>query len=194
MESELKTLWKKAWYFLWEDNSVWSWIVNVVLAFLLIKFIVYPGIGLLLGTHYPIVAVISSSMEHDTSFDQWWDSQHVWYESKGITKEIFLTYSFSNGFRKGDIMMLIGRDPNKIQIGDVIVFANPVRPEPIIHRVVAIHESFFQTKGDHNTDSLPFEEQTLPQMIYGKAVFRIPLLGYVKLFAVDLLNLVRGGA
>ena len=62
--SKFRKLWKKFWYFIWEDNSIWSWIVNVILAFLLIKFLVYPGLGIILGTDYPIVAVVSESMEH----------------------------------------------------------------------------------------------------------------------------------
>ena len=55
---------KKTWHFIWEDDSVWSWIVNIILAIVLIKFIIYPGLGLVLGTSYPIVAVVSDSMEH----------------------------------------------------------------------------------------------------------------------------------
>ena len=66
---QLKKLWKKTWYFIWDDDSIYSWLVNVVLAFVLIKFIVYPVLGLLLQTNYPIVAVVSSSMEHDEDFE-----------------------------------------------------------------------------------------------------------------------------
>ena len=54
---------KKIWYFIWDD-SIWSWIVNIILAFVLIKFVVYPGLGFLLNTSHPVVAVVSSSMEH----------------------------------------------------------------------------------------------------------------------------------
>ena len=189
-----KSKWQKIWHFIWKEDSLESWLINIALAYVVIKFLIYPGLGFLLATSHPIVAVVSSSMHHNANLDTYWGYAGQWYEEKGITKESFRTFPMHNGFNKGDIMVLVGRDPNKIKVGDVIVFANPVRPEPIIHRVVATHESFFQTKGDHNTDSLPFEEQILSQMIYGKAVFRIPLLGYVKISAVNLLNLVRGGA
>jgi signal peptidase I len=64
-KKELKKLWKKVWYFVWEDNSVWSWIVNIILAFVLIKFVVYPGLGFVLTTSHPVVAVVSGSMEHN---------------------------------------------------------------------------------------------------------------------------------
>ena len=48
---------KKTWHFIWEDDSLLSWIVNIVLAIVLIKFIIYPGLGLVLGTGFPVVAV-----------------------------------------------------------------------------------------------------------------------------------------
>ncbi|PIN74836.1 signal peptidase I [Candidatus Woesearchaeota archaeon CG10_big_fil_rev_8_21_14_0_10_36_11] len=56
--------WKKVWKFFWKDDSIWSWIVNIIVAFLIIRFIVYPILGLVLGTGFPIVAVISESMDH----------------------------------------------------------------------------------------------------------------------------------
>jgi len=55
---------KRFWNFMWNDDSVSSWVANVIVAFLLIRFIVYPVLGLILGTHFPIVAVVSESMEH----------------------------------------------------------------------------------------------------------------------------------
>ena len=65
MTSLKKTL-KNIWYFIWEDDSIWSWIANFILAFVLIKFIVYPSLGFMLQTTHPVVAVVSSSMEHKT--------------------------------------------------------------------------------------------------------------------------------
>ena len=103
----LKQIWKKVWWFVWEDNSIWSWLVNIVLAFILIKFIVYPGLGLLLTTSHPIVAVVSTSMEHDTGFDSWWAQNQDFYSKFDITKEEFLTFRFKRGFNKGDIMKIL---------------------------------------------------------------------------------------
>ena len=88
--SELKSVLKTIWNFIWNDDSIWSWLVNIVLAFVIIKFIVYPGLGFLLSTDYPIVAVVSSSMEHDGNFDNWWSPQESWYLGYDITKEQFL--------------------------------------------------------------------------------------------------------
>lgn len=195
-KQETKKLLKKVWYFIWEDDSIWSWIVNIILAFVLIKFIVYPGLGFILGTGYPIVAVVSSSMEHNADFDSWWTENQDWYFEKGILKDNFRSFSFVNGFNKGDIIVLHGKAPKDIKIGDVIVFRNS-RPDPIIHRVVkAWNEDnlyYFQTKGDNNKDSiksLDLDETRIQQEeVIGAALFRIPLLGYIKIWFVEMIHL-----
>ena len=193
---KIKAILKKTWWFIWEDDSIWSWIVNIILAFVLIKFIVYPGLGFLLGTNYPIVAVVSSSMEHDGSFDNWWNGQERWYLNQNISKEQFAKFNFKNGFNKGDIMILYGKKPANIEVGDVIVFKSQ-RPDPIIHRVVKKWkingEYYFQTKGDHNADSIKsvgLDETNINQdMLLGNAVVRIPLLGYIKIWFAQLIGL-----
>jgi len=195
-KKKFKKLLKKTWWFIWEDDSIWSWIVNIILAFVLIKYIVYPGLGVLLSTGYPIVAVVSSSMEHDGGFDNWWNGQENWYSGYDITKEQFLNFDFKNGFNKGDIMILYGKTPEDIKIGEVIVFKSK-RPDPIIHRVVKKWknngEYSFQSKGDHNPDSIKSssldETNINEEQFIGKAVVRVPLLGYVKIWFVELIRL-----
>jgi len=196
-KKEVKRVLKKTWYFVWEDDSFWSWIVNIVLAFVLIKFLVYPGLGLILNTSHPVVAVVSSSMEHDRKFDDWWERNKEWYLEKDITKEEFETFSLKNGFNKGDIMILVGKDAEDIELGDVIVFKSN-RRDPIIHRVVKKTENddmlYFQTKGDNNKYSIVSaqldETQIDESKIIGKAVTRIPLLGYIKIGFVELLRIL----
>jgi hypothetical protein len=194
---------KKIWYFIWEDDSWASWFVNVVLAFVLIKFIVYPGLGLLLSTSHPIVAVVSGSMEHDGSFDDWWSSsaycgqyscsQGQLYAKLNITKDEFRGFSLHNGFNKGDIMILYRSKPANVDIGDVIVYMAD-RPDPIIHRVIMkkIGPSgyIYMTKGDHNPGSFDFEAYIPEDTYIGKAVVRVPLLGYIKIGFVRLLQLI----
>ncbi len=187
---------KKTWKFIWEDDSLLSWILNIILAFVLIKFIVYPGLGFVLSTSHPIVAVVSGSMEHDQAFDGWWESNGEWYVSAGITKEQFAGFDFQDGFNKGDIMILRGIKTKDIKIGEVIVFESK-RPDPIIHRVVKKWEQdndyLFQTKGDNNIGSIksPYLDETTigEERIIGKAVFRVPLLGYIKIWFVELIQL-----
>ncbi len=196
---DFRTWIKWMWWFIWEDDSMWSWIVNIVLAFVLIKFIVYPGLGLALGTSHPIVAVVSGSMEHEGYvFDSWWDNNKEWYINHGIDKDLFYSFRFKNGFNKGDIMVLYGKEPSDIEIGDVIVF-RAVRPEPIIHRVVKTWDEYdgyyFQTKGDNNPTSISTvmldETHIEDKRVIGCAVFRLPWLGYVKIGFVELMKFLH---
>ncbi len=194
---EVKSKLKKVWHFIWEDDSIWSWIVNIVLAFVLIKFVVYPGLGFLLSTSHPVVAVVSESMEHSgLSFDDWWKDQGSWYEQNGISKEMFREFSLRRGFNKGDIMVLKGVTQDTVQLGDVIVFTS-ARRDPIIHRIVIIRDGntkTFQTKGDNNRISIKNEQldetNITENRMIGKAIIRIPFLGYIKIAFVELLKLV----
>jgi hypothetical protein len=117
---KLKRILKKTWHFIWVEDSILSWIVNIILAFVIIKFLVYPGIGLAFGTEYPIVAVVSGSMEHKIvndargvpsicgdsyderdlylNLDEYWTECGQWYENNGINKEQFQEWRFKNGF------------------------------------------------------------------------------------------------
>jgi len=192
----------KIWFFIWEDNSIWSWIVNIILAFLIIKFVAYPILGLGLGTSLPIVAVVSGSMEHDGSFDTWWNSeccsngvcggQSEVYSSYGVTREQFEGFRFSNGFNKGDLMIL--KRASDISLGDTVVFIapDPKIRDPIIHRVIGISDSSITTKGDHNCNSAGFEVNLPQDALVGEAIARIPFLGWIKIGFVELINLVRG--
>jgi signal peptidase I len=209
---------KKVWNFIWNDDSVLSWIVNIILAYLIIKFILYPLMGLIFGSSFPIVAVVSSSMEHTSSFDSWWDANQEFYMKYNITKEEFESFDFKNGFNKGDIMLLSGKDPEKIEVGDTIVF-QAGKAYPIIHRVIRIYEEdgelFFHTKGDNNPESIVeyrnFKGQMVPKgtlgatkildetavstdVLLGKAFMKVPWLGYIKIWFVDLLNFLGLGS
>ncbi|MAE13221.1 signal peptidase I [Candidatus Woesearchaeota archaeon] len=196
MMEKKENFFRKFWNFLWNDDSLASWIVNIVLAFVLIKFVVYPFVGLLFGTGLPVVAVVSESMEHNRGFDQWWSEEGDYYQLLSITEKEFRHFPFRNGFNKGDIMILVGKEPEEIRLGDVIVFQSG-KPYPIIHRVIVVEEDHFQTKGDNNPlqikDIQLDETRVVYDSLLGKAVFRIPFLGYVKIWAVDLLNVVGLG-
>jgi signal peptidase I len=208
--------WKKLWHFLWESNSVWSWIANVVIAFVLIKFLIYPGIGLAFSTSHPIVAVVSESMDHrmlyqnnserywlcDESFsqrsrvdfDKFWSICGAWYgQHTNISKAQFEQFPFKNGFSRGDIIVVAGKRPERIAVGDVIVF-HSVRPYPIIHRVVKVRtddaKHYFTTKGDHNPTIVGNigEESIAEERVIGVARFKIPYLGYIKIWFVEIME------
>ncbi|MGV8172222.1 MAG: signal peptidase I [Candidatus Woesearchaeota archaeon] len=197
---------KKFWNFLWNEDSILSWIVNIALAFLIIKFLVYPGIGLALGTDLPVVAVISESMEHDGNFEEWWNSPAVcdnndtvksctqgdWYADNGITKDEFTSFDMHNGFNKGDIIVLKGTTFEKAEIGEVLVYQSKLT-YPVIHRITGKND-VIETKGDHNPkqiyDSKINEKYITKDQIIGKAWLRIPYLGYVKIWFAQLLQYI----
>jgi hypothetical protein len=177
----------KFWRFLQKDT--WqAWIVSLILLIVLIRFIFFPVLSFVTGSGLPLVVIESCSMYHGESFDKWWTNNADWYEEKRITKEEFESFSFKNGLNKGDIIFVWGHGAP--DIGNVIIF-NPnsgsSAPHPIIHRVIA--ENPYETKGDHNSQQLNSgnniqgidETNISSEQIVGRSVFRIPLLGWVKL-------------
>ncbi len=85
-------------------------------------------------------------------------------------------------FQKGDMIIVFGND--EIKVGDIIVFSVPDRQDPIIHRVYSITGSIIQTKGDNNQYVDPW--QTTLQNVKGKAVLKIPSLGWVKILFTEI--------
>jgi len=206
---------RNAWKFLWYDDSVLSWLANILIAYLFIIFIFYPGMGLLLNTSYPLVAVVSGSMEHmkishsdslkpnlcgnsyDDSdwfvnFNSYWDECGSWYEEHNITKSEFNKFIFKNGFNKGDIIFIYGTDPKNLKTGDIIVFKSAVKAEPIIHRIVDINEIngelVFTTKGDHNGTYGNVDKNITEDKILGRGVLRVPFLGWFKIWVTMLVD------
>ena len=164
------------------EDSWYSFFVSLILIVIVIKFVFFPVLAFVTGTSLPLVVVESCSMYHDSSFNLWWDESRGWYENKEIDKTDFESYSFKNGINKGDIIFVVG-DKN-IEKGEVIIFIGGTK-YPIIHRVVSI--DFLSTKGDNNNDQLPggIEQNIDSNKVLGRAVFRVPYLGWVKLIFFD---------
>lgn len=225
---ETKRIIKKTWNWIWNSDSLLSWLVALILIFIIIKFVFLPTLSLIMGTSLPLAGVESSSMDHQIvkddsgrltlcediyskqekkqlghlNFDKYWDVCGDWYVSnKHITLPLFKEYHMPNGFKKGDIIVVWGRFTPKI--GDIIIF-QPVppslAPRPIIHRIIDINEDgTYQTKGDHNPQQLTSsnnkyktdETNIKQEQIIGKAVIKVPYLGWVKIWFTDLLNVFR---
>ncbi len=180
------------WEFLKKDT--WSsWLVSFFLLIIIIKFIIFPSLSFITGSELPLVVVESCSMYHETDFNNWWEKNAPWYEDHGISEQNFELFTLKNGFSKGDIIFVMGRD--SYNLGDVIIFnSNPesFARYPIIHRIVSLDP--IGTKGDHNVEQLAREnnvqhidETDIPEdRIIGKAVFKIPALGWVKLVFFEL--------
>lgn len=90
----------------------------------------------------------------------------------------------------GDLAIAVGA--SEIRPGDIIIYAAncPALPrEDIIHRVIAINNSYVITKGDNNaTNPIPDPCPVSFRQIKGKVVLVLPLLGYPRL----LLNWIVG--
>lgn len=168
----------KFWKFLQEDT--WpSFAVTLVIAFVIIKFIFFPGLSLLTGTSLPLVIVESCSMHHyENGFDKIFGSDV--YEKYGININDTKDWAFQDGFSKGDVIFVVA--PKNIKVGDVIIF-NGGHRHPLIHRVVN-NSDILATKGDNyktNDQQLSSEKEISKDQIIGKALFRVPLIGWAKL-------------
>lgn len=186
---------KTVWNFLWKSNSILSWIVDIVLIFLIVKFVIFPVMGPILSTSLPFVIIESKSMEHEGNFDLWFSLHGKWYLENNITaQEIKDYWPWQSGLNKGDIIIVKGSRNKDYKKGDVIIFNVKEQKTPIIHRIVKIEEKeingtiekIFSTKGDHNDGQLPYEFEIKPEQIIGKAWLKIPWLGWVKLVFVEL--------
>ncbi len=195
--SKLKKYWQKFWFIVWKDESFKGWIFSIIFLFILIKLIIFPGLSFITGTSLPLAIVESCSMYHQadifSNFDTWWKAHESKYEELNLTQEKFEEFRFQKGFNKGDILFIVGTNPKKIKIGDVIIFTNSVSANPVIHRVMKITEEngnrIFSTIGDNNNGQLSFEKSITEEQILGRAVLKItPFIGWIKLIFYEPLR------
>jgi signal peptidase I len=194
-KTSIKEVWKKVWNFIWKDESIWSWIVSLILAFIIVKFIFFPLLSLAFATSLPLVVVESGSMHHpggfigntlglQSNFETWWQQAEYWYLEKGISKETAKEWPLRTGLEIGDIVLVSGHGKDNLKVGDIIIF-EAGQAHPLIHRIMEIKnvsgKIYYSTKGDNNPDQLPVEKQISEEQIIGKALFSIPKLGWVKL-------------
>jgi len=152
-------------------------ILGVVIAYL-INF----TLGLVLKTDLPVVAVVSRSMTHDETTPI---VHYQWLEDNlNLTREEIDSWPLSDGFRRGDILIVVGVEEDELRVGDVIVFSIPYQRVPIVHRVIKIEDGKITTKGDHNPGPDPWRISY--KNIRGKAIFVIPYLGYVKVLFTEI--------
>jgi len=171
---------KKTWDFLKSDS--WSaLLVDFIIAFVIIKFIFFPLLSLATGAALPLVIVESCSMYHSQSFQQILSDPI--YSNYNIGFNDAQKWNFKNGINKGDIIFVIS--PKNLKAGDVIIFEAGTQ-NPIIHRIIKIDNGIITTKGDHNAGLLEVEKNIRQENVYGKAVFRIPYLGWIKLVFFDI--------
>lgn len=178
-ETEKEENWlKRFWKFLKKDT--WqSTIVTLIIAFIIIKFVFFPLLSLATGTALPLVIVESCSMYHSGSLED--VLQNKIYSDYNISLEDAQGWGFKNGINKGDIIFVIS--PKNVKIGNVIIFGAGTG-NPIIHRLIRVG-GIYTTKGDNNPALLDAEKTINKNQVVGRAVFRIPYLGWTKLIFFD---------
>ena len=184
------------WYIVWKDESLKGWIISCIFIFVIIKFLFFPILNLTTGTSLPLAIVESCSMHHKgnlfSDYNSWWTRHENKYSEIQLTKEQFKNFNFKNGFSKGDILFIIKAKPEKLKIGDLIIFNGGIK-NPIIHRIINIKienkEYIFSTIGDNNNGQLNVEKKISSEQLIGKAMFRIsPWLGWGKLIFYEPLR------
>ncbi|MCH8519474.1 MAG: signal peptidase I [Nanoarchaeota archaeon] len=202
--------------YVFKGEDIMSHILFFTILFVFFKLILLPMIGFLLQTSYPLTAIVSESMEQKISNDfvcgnsinennkdlYYWDFCGNFYENNlNITQEEFEEFSFSKGLYRGDVIIVYGRSPENIKIGDVILFKGQDKVQlpdgtqeslfylnygPIIHRVVEINieenNYYFTTKGDNNPLIMDKEIKIPQEDVIGVAQIRIPYLGLINYY------------
>jgi hypothetical protein len=204
-KGKIKKALKKFWFLVWKDNSVKGWIFSLIFLFVLIKFILFPFLNLVTGTSLPLAIVESCSMHHEgnvfSDFNAWFSRHNQKYGNLNVTKEEFKKFELNGGFSKGDIILLIKADPERLEVGDIIAFASGTGGTPIIHRIISIKETngekVFSTIGDNNAGQLVpgnnyagiDEREIHSNQLVGKATARvIPKIGWIKLIFFEALR------
>ncbi|NCN51614.1 signal peptidase I [archaeon] len=188
-KGDLKKFFKKFWFVVWQDDSFKGWIFSIIFLLIVIKLIFFPLLTLASGTPLPLVIVESCSMYHGgnlfSNFDNWWKIHERKYFQEEIIKTAFLEFPFKNGFNKGDILFVTGIKPEKVKVGEIIIF-NAGERNPIIHRIMSIKEEngiyTFSTRGDNNNGQLFIEKEINQSQLVGRPIANVaPYLGWIKL-------------
>ena len=188
-KSKIKEYLRRFWQIVWKDESLKGWIISIIFIFILIKFIFFPFLNLVTGTSMPLAIVESCSMYHQgnmfSNYGQWWERHGTKYTSINISNEEFSKFNLKKGFSKGDILFIVKAKPEKLKVGNIIIF-NAGMNHPIIHRIIDIKEEngtyIFSTMGDNNNGQLTIEQNIYENQLVGKALFRLsPSLGWGKL-------------
>lgn len=99
--------------------------------------------SLVTGTALPLAIVESCSMYHEgnilSNFNDWFQKHEIKYENIRINQTEFSDFPLRKGFNKGDILLITRANPEKIEVGDIIIFQSDLK-NPIIHRIISIKE------------------------------------------------------
>jgi signal peptidase I len=178
-EAPKPNLFQKIWHFLWNEESVISYVVFIAVAFIVLKFLVFPAVLMVTG-YSDIAAVVSESMYHGGSQINY--SFNDWLEFNGYNMSKVSEWPFQDGLNVGDVILVKKVPAEQIKTGDIVLFYAP--QGQIIHRVIKTRQvdnsTFYTTKGDANVASLTVEKDIPYNEIKGKLIAKVPYLGYPK--------------
>jgi len=176
---DVRKLWKRL-------NQGWLGIVfSIFLGVVFATFFYYVVLATALQTNLPVVAVVSSSMEHVNPEFTHYDWLQKAFNYPRVSIE---SWPVPNGFSIGDMPVVQGT--SDYSVGDVVVYSVEGQPAPIIHRIIKVNDDgTFQTKGDNNLSQLSYELSVKKEQIKGKVIFIIPKLGYVKVLASKIFGI-----
>jgi len=195
VQEKFRIFWKylkKAIYIVFFEESIEGWIAFIFFLVIVYKFLIPALARIFLHTDFPLFVVVTGSMQHTGKAIEY--TYYEFFSKLGLDPK---KLPFSNGINKGDIVVIQGVNPKEIKVGDVIVLVPYGRKAPLLHRVIKVYcnkKCFFTTKGDANPFPLNFkgswinisEVNVTEDRIKGKAVFRIPYLGYPEAILVEL--------
>ncbi len=108
-----------------------------------------------------------------------------------------------NSFQIKKIKFINGEEVEILKTGDIVVYDSDLQGKPIIHRAVAkiktANDYYVLTKGDSEFNPLLDQESGIASSaikvseLNGKALFKIPFIGYIKLLLVDDLHMLLFG-
>jgi signal peptidase len=107
--------------------------------------------------------------------------------------KVVVSNSMAPNINTRDGLILGSVDPEKLQVGEVVVFPDPeVHSEQIVHRIVGIEQqgeaSYLVTKGDNNPAADPF--LTPAASVVGRVAVCLPSFGII----FDFVNTLYGFA
>lgn len=171
----------------WKDKLVYEikdWILWISLS-VIIATVVGSALSVALDTGTPLMAVMSTSMVHDSTTPS---SYYLWMQDRGFDREQLDSFPVPRGFDKGDVVVVQGQEG--YDVGDVIVYHVYGQPMPIVHRIISINGTKYETKGDHNPIADPWEADV--GKIEGKVVLVVPYVGFIKVLPMEALAWVIG--
>ncbi|MBI2579447.1 MAG: signal peptidase I [Candidatus Aenigmarchaeota archaeon] len=160
--------------------------VEIIVAFA-VAWVFYQVLAVLTGTGMPLVSVVSDSMLHASSYDEWWNSKGEYYSGIGISKNDFAEFPAAGGLECGDLLFVV-KDAAP-ETGDIVIYSKPGTGYTIVHRVVGINDDGYILKGDNNAAPDPLVRRS---QVLGKMVFAMPLLGAPRLVLYYIEGFVTG--